>query len=224
MSKMPNATVRRAVIAKRADVESKRLRALATAWELESTEKHAMLLQSVLRDNAEEYVDSMAETTFFQRVLVKRGMQELEDDADFTVAAYTHDLAAHQIADEQLNCLEEIGVERGMHLPLDDPSDGASDDAEVRLDECLESILEEASKLKVIQLSSSRYSTLYSWHRLHHSETMCLSAFYQILFLCITRSADGPWLVDSEEVDQLVTSIMMMLQSYPCLAMIAPTS
>jgi hypothetical protein len=223
MLRMPNATVRRAVIAKRADVESKRLRALATAWELESTEKHAMLLQSVLRDKAEEYVDSMAETTFFERLLAKRSMQQLEDDADFTVAAYTHDLAAHQIADEQLNHLEEIGVERGMHLPLDsdDPSEGASDDAEVRLDECLESILNEASNLKVIQSFLSRYSTLYSWHRLHYSDTMCLFALYQILFLCITRSTDGPRLVDPEEGDQLVTS--MMLQSYPCLAMIAPT-
>ncbi|KAG1727546.1 hypothetical protein EDD22DRAFT_853402 [Suillus occidentalis] len=154
MSKMPNATVRRAVIAKRADVESKRLRALATAWELESTEKHAMLLQSVLKDKAEEYVDSMAETTFFEK--------ELEDDADFTVAAYTHDLAAHQIADEQLNHLEEIGVERGMHLPLNDPSDGASDDAEVRLDECLESILKEAENSKMFKRGGNAISATQS--------------------------------------------------------------
>ncbi|KAG1722086.1 hypothetical protein EDD22DRAFT_962336 [Suillus occidentalis] len=158
---MPNATVHRAVIAKRADVESKRLRALATAWELESTEKHAMLLQLVLKDKAEEYVDSMAETTFFEKVLVKRGIQELKDNADFTVTAYTHDLAVHQIADEQLNHLEEIGIERGMHLPLNDPSDGALDDAEVRLDECLESILKEAENSKQISPVQQHVGSLH---------------------------------------------------------------
>jgi hypothetical protein len=177
---MPNDTVYRAVIAKRADVESKQLRVLVTAWELESAEKHAMLLQLILKENAEQYIESIAETTFFERLLVKHGMQQLKDDADFTVVAYTHDVAAHDIASEQLNHLEEIGAEQGVDLSVDD----ASDDAEVCLNKCLESILKEVEK--VIQLSLLKYATLCSWHRLHYSDIMCLFVLYQILFICIT--------------------------------------
>jgi porphobilinogen deaminase len=108
---MSDAVVLAAIAAKRAEVESKRLHALAVAWELESTEKHAILLQALLRDNADQYVANVTEATYFERMLVKRSRQELEDDADFTVAAYSHDFAAHSIAYKQLDYLEEVGAE-----------------------------------------------------------------------------------------------------------------
>jgi len=68
---MSNATLQSAVIAKRADAESKRLHALTTAWDLESTERHVVLLQTILKDNAERYLDSLAEAAFFESVMVK---------------------------------------------------------------------------------------------------------------------------------------------------------
>lgn len=55
---MSDATVSAAIVAKRADVESKRLWALAAAWELESTEKHAILFHAISRDNADQYVEN----------------------------------------------------------------------------------------------------------------------------------------------------------------------
>jgi hypothetical protein len=143
---MTDATLRSAVVAKRADVESKRLHALATAWDLESTENHAVLLQTILKDNAEQYLYSLADAQFFESVMVKRTRQELEDDADFTIAAYTHDLTTHKIASKQLDHLEEISAER--KVPLGDPSDiHSEDDVEDRFSNYLNFIMEGANNL-----------------------------------------------------------------------------
>ncbi|KAG1890548.1 uncharacterized protein F5891DRAFT_1198122 [Suillus fuscotomentosus] len=139
MKAMPDDTVYTAVIAKQADVESKRLRALAAAWELESAEKHAVLLQAIFKNYAKQYAESMIEASYFERVLVKRSLQQLEDDADFTVTTYSHDFAAYQVADLQLDYLEEICAER--KLPLEDDD---SEDAEDRLKACVDSILAES--------------------------------------------------------------------------------
>ncbi|KAG2088171.1 uncharacterized protein F5147DRAFT_658777, partial [Suillus discolor] len=109
---MSDAALRSAVIAKRADAESKRLHALATAWDLESTERHAILLQMILHDNAEDYLHSLEDAHLFESIMVKRTRQQLEDDADFTVAAYSHDVVAHSITDNQLDQLEGISAER----------------------------------------------------------------------------------------------------------------
>lgn len=136
---MSKSTVYSAVVAKRADAESKRLRALATVWELESIEKHAMLLQTVLRDHAQQYVDSIAEASFFERALSNRDLDQLEEDADFAVAAYTHDLSACRIANLQLDHLEDIAEKKGVSF--EDMDLGI---AECRLNECLDSILSEA--------------------------------------------------------------------------------
>ncbi|KAG2096314.1 uncharacterized protein F5147DRAFT_656629 [Suillus discolor] len=145
MQYMSNATLRSAAIAKRADAESKCLHALAPAWDLESTERHAVLLQMILKDNAEHYLDSLAEATFFESVMVKRSHQQLEDDADFTIAAYTHDITAHSIADKQLDHLEEIGAER--NLSLEDPVGMDSEDVEHRFDKYLDSIIGEGNNM-----------------------------------------------------------------------------
>ncbi|KAG1876121.1 hypothetical protein C8R48DRAFT_768962 [Suillus tomentosus] len=138
---MTDATVRSAVVAKRADAECKRLRALTTAWELESTEKHAVFLQTLLKDNAEQYAASLVEASFFERLLTKRSMQQLEDDADFNIAAYTYDFSAHRIANTQLDYLEEAGAERSLSIPEDDSD---SEDAEDRLTQCVNSIFMES--------------------------------------------------------------------------------
>ncbi|KAG1775014.1 hypothetical protein EV702DRAFT_1199867 [Suillus placidus] len=139
MKDMTDTTVESAVIAKRADGESKRLRALATAWELESTEKHAILLQTLLRDNAEQYLMSLTEASFFEGLLVKCSKQQLEDDADFTIAAYSYDFAAHRVANLQLAQLEEVSADWGL-IPEDDVDSGEVED---RLVQCLDNISEE---------------------------------------------------------------------------------
>ncbi|KAG2087031.1 uncharacterized protein F5147DRAFT_781456 [Suillus discolor] len=142
---MSNATLQSAAIAKRADAESKRLHALATAWDLESTERHAVLLQMILKENTERYLDSLAEATFFESAMVKRSHQQLEDDADFTIAAYTNDITAHSMADKQLDHLEEIGAER--NLSLEDPVGTDSEDVEHRFNKYLDSIIGDGNNM-----------------------------------------------------------------------------
>lgn len=121
MNHLPDETVYHAVIAKKADVEFKRLRALATAWELEAAEKHAVLLQKILKNCETDYADGAEEASFFERLLVKRSRQQLEDDSDFIVAAYAHDLSAFDIADTQLEQLMEINAERKLELIAEQP-------------------------------------------------------------------------------------------------------
>jgi len=99
----------------------------------------------MIKDNAERYLDSLAEAAFFNSVMVKRFHQQLKDDADFTIAAYTHDLTAHSIADKQLDYLEEIGAEQS--LSLEDPVNTDMEDVKNHLNEYLDSILEEGKKM-----------------------------------------------------------------------------
>lgn len=143
---MSDAVILAAIAAKRAEVESKRLHALAAPWEIESAEKYALLYQTLRRDDAAQYVANVTEATYFERMPAKRSFQELEDDADFTVAAYSHDLAAHSIADKQLDCLEEVGDERSL---LEDGSDLDSEYAENRLIQCVDSIYGEPENAMV---------------------------------------------------------------------------
>ncbi|KAG1895068.1 uncharacterized protein F5891DRAFT_984522 [Suillus fuscotomentosus] len=137
---MPDTTVRSAVAAKRADTESKRLRALAAAWELEAAEKHAVLLQTILRDYSRQYVKSREEACFFERLMmVGRNRHQLEDDTDFTIAAYSHDLVAFNIAAVQLNYLEMTVAEQDLSLEDYDPGD-----AEYCFRECIDSVVRES--------------------------------------------------------------------------------
>ncbi|KAG1780361.1 hypothetical protein EV702DRAFT_1194505 [Suillus placidus] len=99
VTRMSDSTVYAAVTAKRTDAESKRLRALATAWDL-----------------------------------VERNMQQLEDDAVFTIAAHIDDLTACRVANAQLDRLEEIGTQRELSL-----EDIDMQDVECRSNKCLDS-------------------------------------------------------------------------------------
>lgn len=135
---MSDGILQSAVVAKRADAESKRLHALATAWDLESAERHAILLQSIYRDNAEQYLDSLAEARFFESMMVKRTRQQLEDDADFAIAAYSQDVLEHSIIDKQLDQLEEICAER--KVLCEDRTDTDSKGVELRFDKYLDLI------------------------------------------------------------------------------------
>ncbi|KAG1771919.1 hypothetical protein EV702DRAFT_1048838 [Suillus placidus] len=134
MNNLPDDTVYHAVIAKKADVESKHLRTLATAWELESAEKHAVLLQKILKNCATDYINSVEEATFFEKLLVKCCRQQLEDDSDFVVAAYTHDFTALNIADMQLQQLMEINAERKLELAAEQlPSEDVLNDRDLQV-------------------------------------------------------------------------------------------
>ncbi|KAG1888034.1 uncharacterized protein F5891DRAFT_1199322 [Suillus fuscotomentosus] len=84
---LPDSAVRAAVLAKRSDRESRRLRALTTAWELETTERHAILLQALLLIDAKKYAESMAEASFFERLLVKRSKNLLRTQIDLLCGA-----------------------------------------------------------------------------------------------------------------------------------------
>ncbi|KAG1848801.1 hypothetical protein C8R48DRAFT_677182 [Suillus tomentosus] len=158
MMRMPDETVYHAVVAKKADVECKRLRALSTAWELESTERHAMLLQHILKNSTADYIDSMAEASFFERLLVKRSRQQLEDDADFVIAAYTRDFTAFDIAEAQLGQLQEISAGRKLQLSTEDISDADDpddpDDLSTEEEELIEEQMSEEEAVKKQPLES----------------------------------------------------------------------
>ncbi|KAG1848137.1 hypothetical protein C8R48DRAFT_677342 [Suillus tomentosus] len=144
---LPDSAVRAAVLAKRSDRESRRLRALTTAWELETTERHAILLQALLLNDAKKYADSVAEASFFEKLLVKRSRNQLEDDADFGIAAYTHDFTEYTVADSQLEQLEGVADKRNLSLPFDDPA------PEDRLKTCLDTILTDSTDGPMSQLA-----------------------------------------------------------------------
>ncbi|KAG2051671.1 hypothetical protein BDR06DRAFT_1060507 [Suillus hirtellus] len=103
--------------------------------------------KALLLIDAKKYAESMAEASFFERLLVKRSKNQLEDDADFGIAAYTHDFTAYTVADEQLEQLQDVAHERDLSLPSDDPT------PEVRLNACLETILADMNRPMSPQLA-----------------------------------------------------------------------
>ncbi|KAG1897721.1 uncharacterized protein F5891DRAFT_1191647 [Suillus fuscotomentosus] len=119
----------------------------AVPWELETTERHAILLQALLLNDAKKYADSVAEASFFEKLLVKRSRNQLEDDADFGIAAYTHDFMEYTVADSQLEQLEGVADKRNLSLPFDDPA------PEDRLKTCLDTILTDSTDGPMSQLA-----------------------------------------------------------------------
>lgn len=101
--------IAQAVVVKQADVEWRRLRALATAWEIHALEQHQRFLLMTLEDDGETYAAANAEslTTSLKEILSST-TEELQNRIDFCVAAYGPDAMSFAIGDKQLDLVEDI--------------------------------------------------------------------------------------------------------------------
>lgn len=82
---MSSKAVTQAVVAMQATRESKRLRVLTTAWEIESSVQRTRLLETMMEQDAQEYARSDAEASSFTKLLVGRTSNELNIDIDFNI-------------------------------------------------------------------------------------------------------------------------------------------
>jgi hypothetical protein len=115
-----------AVVAMQATRECKRLRALTTAWEIESSVQHTKLFEKILEQDALEYAQSAQEASSFRKMLVGRTLPDLKDEVDFNTGAFSRDLTSFVVADVQLGHIERLV--RNSSLPGDDDSSLPEDD------------------------------------------------------------------------------------------------
>ena len=107
MNSLSDKAICQVVAARQADRKYKQLRALTTAWEIEASDCQRDFLLTLQEDNIQQFNQSVDEATFFERMLERQSIKELEDNMDFTIAAYGHDLMSLSVADEHLN---QLGV------------------------------------------------------------------------------------------------------------------
>ncbi|KAG2086889.1 uncharacterized protein F5147DRAFT_659099 [Suillus discolor] len=117
---MPDEIIQDAVLAAQADREHAHLLAITSAWGLEKIEWCVRLQTKIMKHNAKMYADKLAEASFFEALLVKRTRPQLEDDADFTIAAYVEDFMVFTVADMKLDQLEDVADACKLDLPMDD--------------------------------------------------------------------------------------------------------
>jgi ribosomal protein S13 len=110
--------VAQAVVAMQATRESKRLRVLTTAWEIESSIQRTKLLETMLEQDALEYVRSDAEASCFRKLLVGRTQSDLNIDIDFNIGAYNCDITSFVVSDVQLDHIEDLAHK--LCLPEED--------------------------------------------------------------------------------------------------------
>lgn len=105
---MSSKAVTQAAVAMQATRESKRLRVLTTAWEIESSVQRAKLLETMMEQDALEYARSDAEASSFTKLLVGRTSDELDIDIDFNIGAYNCDIMSFVVSDVQLDHIEDL--------------------------------------------------------------------------------------------------------------------
>ncbi|KAG9310721.1 hypothetical protein JVU11DRAFT_9322 [Chiua virens] len=120
LTSLSDRAMRQALEARQADRESKRLRALSTAWEIEASDRHRNLLLTLLEDDTRHLNKAANEVAFFEKVLERRSVKELENDIDFDVGAYGQDLRSLSVVDERLDQLEEEMARRVGGLSAED--------------------------------------------------------------------------------------------------------
>ncbi|KAG2353707.1 hypothetical protein BDR07DRAFT_1379250 [Suillus spraguei] len=87
--------VAQAVAAMRAARETKRLRVLTTAWEIESSIQQTKLLEEILEQDALEYASSSDEDSSLKKLLVGRTSSDLEVEVDFNIGMFNRDLTSY---------------------------------------------------------------------------------------------------------------------------------
>ncbi|KAG1834256.1 hypothetical protein EV424DRAFT_1341536 [Suillus variegatus] len=116
---MSSEAVAQAVLTKEADLEWKRLRALASAWEIEVSQRHTRLLQILLEDEAACLANASKEPLAVSfESLANYSMEELKTRTAFSIAAYSQDRMSFIATDAQLDHLEFLAREH--YLPTSD--------------------------------------------------------------------------------------------------------
>lgn len=96
-----------AVVTMHADVEWRRVSALATAWEIYASEEHLKFLHMVLEDEGEEYANASQEPLGVSvQELVRSNEKVIKEQIDCSVTAYSDDIALFSVGDTQLDYLE----------------------------------------------------------------------------------------------------------------------
>lgn len=106
--------IAQAVLTKEADLEWKRLCALASAWELETLRRHTRLARIIYDDKARSYASSTSEPLLASlETLVNSGLdsKELQSRMAFAIAAYSEDKFVYSGADVQFDHLEQLARE-----------------------------------------------------------------------------------------------------------------
>ncbi|KAG0693935.1 hypothetical protein DFH29DRAFT_1006795 [Suillus ampliporus] len=147
----PVPDIRKGKVLLETDVEWRRVRALATAWEIQAIEEHKRFLQMVLKDDGDTYASAASEpwNTSLQE-LSKGSVDELNEHLHFCTAAYSPDVTSLAVGEKQLDLIEDIAhthlgdctAER--HCMLDFTS---LDDAEDHSSSCdMDGLLEVSAK------------------------------------------------------------------------------
>ncbi|KAG1903801.1 uncharacterized protein F5891DRAFT_977357 [Suillus fuscotomentosus] len=96
-----------AVVTMHADVEWRRVSALATAWEIYASEEHLKFLHMVLEDEGEKYTNASQEPLGISvQELVRSDEKDIKEQIDCSVTAYSDDIALFSVGDTQLDYLE----------------------------------------------------------------------------------------------------------------------
>ncbi|KAG1741386.1 hypothetical protein EDD22DRAFT_959052 [Suillus occidentalis] len=114
---LPDEIIQDTVLAAQAECEHTHLVALASAWGLEEIERHP--------PSSKRFWSNCTRA-------------QLEDDADFTMAAYVEDFVAFTVADSKLDHLEDAADARELNLPMDDAT------PELYVNSCLEAIIQDS--------------------------------------------------------------------------------
>lgn len=126
--------IAQAVLTKEADLEWKRLSALASAWEIEVFRRHKRLARIIHDDKARTYASSASEPLLTSlETLVNSNLDsgELQTRMAFAVSAYSEDKSLYSAADAQLDNLEHLAREHYSeavedHLPTSPTDPDAS--------------------------------------------------------------------------------------------------
>jgi hypothetical protein len=105
-----------AAVTMHADVEWRRVCALATAWEIYASEEHLKFLHMVLEDEGKTYASAAQEPlgTSIQE-LVTSHKDDIEERIDSGVAAYSEDVTSFAVGDAQLEYFESTRT--SFHVP-----------------------------------------------------------------------------------------------------------
>jgi hypothetical protein len=109
-----------AMIAIQADIEWRRVRAIAAALHVDAVQKHSMFLDVTAKSEADTYVDAVLEPfeTAFE-ALSSCTTEELDNRKNCSIAAYNLDETSFAAADIEFDHVENIACAH-FHLPQND--------------------------------------------------------------------------------------------------------